>query len=775
MAEQKKTKRGDRENYQLKFVGLKTGDERPDVLLQAVDQKNRVLHSAQVDAEGNFALPAEVLKKSYQVIIGPPAENGDVASQGALQYRSSEFAASIHDGVFAVAEGAWAKLYFDWVCVSGRVEVCRRKPWWFDSIMVAAASPVTELALSRKVSQFSRTAVTVGELLRLPLRCYPVCLGTVEVYRRTCCCYPLVIEGWQTEVVIKALQGIVARLPKTKPPRFGPPPPPPPVDPLNTPIFEGGALNEMALNAVYDLDSLRSLPREQAAAYISQRPYLMRSLCHCGQSALVHTGNINPDGTFNICWREFRRLYRIDCYDQYAYVVKQTIGDVTTTIYDGRAAGIWFAGGDDAVLSSYNSNAFSCGETGTAPGDAVVFLDLIGDTESHELITPDATAWDRVNTPNADSGLLYPAEGPFSSYKRNMGGSLELTFQFSLSMRDPNVGAMYYRVSVCRADSTGKPIDTPSPPAPSGPQTRFYYGDGLAWNKVVGLNVVPESLGPNTVGGEANLYKIPWSDEPWTGNVRYHAVISTLRPEFNLPYSADPLTDLNYQNSPSELHLITLEIFNSAGERLRPLGTSATGQPGTEVAKPFKFLRWFQASGSPGDDLKPVNYGALTHMFLWDNRPPIADITRLVENGVASSEECQFLVGNNSSTFGIEYRSYLPDQRCLYDQEIGWLRGLNATAANGGIGTLGTPNPPVNVGQPSAGPDDSGTETFQTMLTRLDDVNHPPNPPTVLPKCSFAVTLTTWAKTTDGGYLPWYPYAQETAAFALEISPAPMA
>lgn len=750
-----------RDQYRLKFVGLKAGDERPAAVVQALDENNKILHSADVDAEGAFTLPDNIVKKSHRIVIGaPPQEKGAIAE--GLRYRSADFTASIRDNTLALAEAAWGTFLCPLVCVSGRVKVCRRRRWWFDSIFVAAASPLSELELATKAMTSARASInlsrssavmkaspTLSDLILWPYRCYTVCLGTVEVYRRTCCCYPIVIDDWRIEGLIRDLEILVAKLPKFPPPRAGfpPPPQPPPIDPYKTPIFKGGALNEMALNAAHDLVALRTLPRDQALSYVSQRHYLVKYLCTCGRPVKVGSGNINPDGTFNICFRDCRRILSHNCHDEYAYVVKQTIGGVTTTIYDGVAAGIWFNRSDDAVLSSFNADAFSCDETGAAVGDAIVYLDLIGDTESYELITPDATGWDRVAAPAVNSGLLFPGTGPNLSHERNLGGAIELSLFFSLAMRDPAIGAMYYRVSVSRADNSGNP---------TGP--RYYFGDGLAWNKVVGLNVVPESLGPTAVGAESNLYRIPWPDEPWTGSIRYHARINTLKLEFNVPDAAD-LT------SPSERHLITLEVFNAAGQRLRPLGAPPTGLPGAEVAKPFKYHRWFQASGSPGDDLSPVPFGALTHLFLWDNRPPVADITRLIKDGVPSSEECQFIEGGNNATFGIEYRSYLPDPRCLYDQSIDWVRGLNGSSLNGGAGSLGTPTPPANVGQPLAAPGASGTNTFELMLTRLD----PPNPPAVLAKCSFAVTLVTWSKTTDGEDMD-YPWRSETAAFALQIT-----
>lgn len=169
--------------------------------------------------------------------------------------------------------------------------------------------------------------------------------------------------------------------------------------------------------------------------------------------------------------------------------------------------------------------------------------------------------------------------------------------------------------------------------------------------------------------------------------------------------------------------------------------------------------------GSVGDDTKAVPYAALTHLFCWDNRRPEADITRLIENGVASDAECQFMVGTNASTFALEYRAFVPDERFQHRHYIRWTRGLNGSPANGGVGSLPTPLSPANVGKPPALPGSGGSNTFEQMLTRIDpgtgDVS-------VLNRCSFAVTLTTRSKTTDGEDFD-YPWDQETAAFALEI------
>ena len=750
---------GDR--YRLELAGFRPGDERPAIVVQALDRANAVTHSQEVGDDGSFTIPADILRKAHRVVIGAVGERGEML-EGASRFRATEFAGLAREGTVAIAEGIWSGWFFHWHCVSGSVRLCRRRPWWYEALIEAALTPARtakrvasggpgEVAIeSQALSTLPKVrgvTPSVNDLIAWPYRCHMVCLGTVEVFRRTCCCWPLVIDDIRIDDLIRDLEILVERFPKF--------PPPPPPDPLETPFFRGGALNELVLNAPSDLRVLRSAPRDQAAQYINSRAYLIKRLCSCSTPAKVATGSINPDGTFNICWRGPRDLLRLNCHVEYAYVVKQTIGGSTTTIYDGLAAGAWFSAGEDALLTSYNTRAFTCDETGSGEGDAFVMLDLIGDTESHELTTPASTGWDRVAAPSNTSGLLFPNPGAFG-HLRNLGGGLELTLRFSDSMKDPAVGAHYYRVSISRADANGNPV---------GP--RYYYGQGLdnandslTWMKVVGLDVVPDNLGPQPpIGpnGEKYLYRIPYNDEAWIGQVRYHALLNTLFSAINVPAEGDLTTAASN-------HLITVEVFNAGGERLRPLGTPASGQPGTEVAKAFKFHRWFQPGGSIGDDTSEVPFAALTHLFTWDNRKPEADITRLVRNGVPSDAECQFLVGTNNSTFGIEYRAYVPDERFQFGHGISWIRGLNGSAANGGVGSLPTPLSPSNVGVPNNAPVNSGTNTFQQMLTRIN----PDLSTTVLERCSFAVTLTTFAKTTNGESFS-YPYDSETAAFALEI------
>ncbi|HEY6506462.1 MAG TPA: hypothetical protein VIY56_00530, partial [Vicinamibacterales bacterium] len=409
MAESTRGKSGARDAYTLELVGLQQGAERPATVVQALGAKGDVLLTAKVGAEGNFAIPPEVLKKARFVVIGAPRGEA-VAAEGALRYRVGDFEAAAASGTLALGEGVWSRFRYSWHCVSGSVRVCRRRPAWFDALTWAAIEPTRAVAsfrsASAKVSAGSAVAQlspSIADVLAWPVRCAPVCLGTVEVFRRTCCCFPLVIDDWRIIDLIRDLDIVVGGLPK---PKFPIPPPPP--DPFMTPLFKGGGLNEMALNAAADLKALRSLPSDQAVQYVNSRLYLLRHICTCSRPERVASGAILGDGTFNVCWLEAPRLQQHNCHDEFAYVVKQTIGGATTTIYDGVAAGAWYHAGDHPQLTTYRPEAFSCGETGTGDGTAFVYLDQVAGINAYELNTPASTSWNSVGPPDATSGLMFP-------------------------------------------------------------------------------------------------------------------------------------------------------------------------------------------------------------------------------------------------------------------------------------------------------------------------------------------------------------------------------
>src|SRR5262249_44212276 len=154
------------------------------------------------------------------------------------------------------------------------------------------------------------------------LRCETVCTGTVEVYRRTCCCHrEWLVEDPRLPKVIRELEGIVRAL-DASPVHLRPPLPDPPPDlslrreVAKLPFLRARALDEKTLNARQDLLAIRGLSSVDAAAYIRARPYLWS--CSCGRSRKVAEGPIHPGGTFRICWYELPRHKNANCYDQYA-------------------------------------------------------------------------------------------------------------------------------------------------------------------------------------------------------------------------------------------------------------------------------------------------------------------------------------------------------------------------------------------------------------------------------------------------------------------------
>ena len=191
----------ERNGYKLELVGL-AADERPTMAVQVLDAANTVLHAQPIQADGSFAIPPAVLKRASRVTIGAADDKGGVQANASISYRAGEFAAQLKDGTLALAEGTWSRFRFQWVCVSGKVQACWRRPWWYDSIITAAtvvkgaartqARGLSAVSRAQQATLQERNSPSLSDLIAWPVRCAPVCLGSVDVYRRTCCCWPIV-------------------------------------------------------------------------------------------------------------------------------------------------------------------------------------------------------------------------------------------------------------------------------------------------------------------------------------------------------------------------------------------------------------------------------------------------------------------------------------------------------------------------------------------------------------------------------------------------------
>jgi hypothetical protein len=707
----------------LRLMGLEPGEEAPEVAVYALDRASNPIYIAKADAEGGFDLPDDVLGKAHMVAFGPVAERfEDLSSESLVMYRSEHLAQVFKDrGLVEIGKAGWYHWFTVTQCVNGSVSHCYPYFWFLHSLVLESATQLLFESPGKEVLSRSIDPGVAGDLRiatplkeRLFYRCDTVCDGLVEVYRRTCCCPPIVIEDPRIDDIIRWLEEQIADRPVIK----WPPPPPPNGDPPPWSEFflKSGTIDQGALNAPRDLMMLRTLSSQDRVAYLQARPYLW---CSCGAPTMVAQGSIRPDGTFDICWEEPIRFFLLNCYDQYAYKVKQSINGSTVTIYDGVAANAWFAPGDSADLVSYHSQAFSCRNNDFPGTGAFCLLQDIGDTGSFNLKTPDATGWDRVAAPTYNGGLVFPAPSPGAALGQmldvNWGGSLQLRYHFSEPMK--GIGATYYRISFVASDTSGNP---------TGP--RHYLTDPLSWKKYVivypDILVDSQVLGPVTVGGESNLFTIPYdADADWQSG-QYHGVLGST-------------------GFPEGRYLLTVELFDGAGQKLKPNGAPA-GDPGTAAA--FTFRRWYQEIGPTAD----VPFGALTHMLWWDNRAASATIVDLRMDGLASSQQCQFLEGTGSSQFSSGYRAYHMEAMFQLYHSMWWKRGLG-----GPTGYLTSPPyNPNNVGKPPAMPGVSATETFANMLGSE-------------PKCSFALNLYVWVKTFDGEIRLSGLDASDQAAFAL--------
>jgi len=704
----------------LLLVGREANEPSPTLSVYALDAELHPIAAAPVDERGEFSLPEDAVRRAALIGIGARQETRQALKRSELVlYRPEQYRALLKDdNIIELVRERWSVLFPTFRrCVSGHVRRCSWLPW------LVEARDIASVTLSASAARSALLASTAAVSLFPRFRCGVVCEGLVEVYQRVCCWWPLVILDPRIPEIIDILDKLQ---PIERIPRFPPTPPdPPPFDRL--PLFKGGALDEAVLNAPRDLAALRSLGHADQVAYIEARPYL-RHLLRCGTPSKVGHGFIQPDGSFQVCWRAFPLLLRAHCHIEVAYVVKQVIGGQTITIYDGLAANQWHHLGDTPTLTSYDPRAVGCRD-GDVPGvdGAVIYLDAIGSTDAFNLKTPTEAGWDRVSAPAYNDGLGFPAATAAAAkgalLNRNWGGTLNLRWWFTEPCRA--AGARYYRASVIAADPAGNPQ--------AGATRVFLAPPNGAWQKLVvtsgGLDLVSVPLGVPPVGGEANLYTIPYegdlpANEEWR-DAQFHAQLPT-------------------GSHPEGRYLLTLEVFNAAGQRLRPAGA---GGSGTDA--PFKYMRWV-APGTP-DVFANVPFAGLTAMLWWDNRAGTGDIVGLRKNGLQTSGECQFLSGDPDSTLSVDFIAHHPVEMFQLSHGITWYRGINGTS-----GSIPVAHPFDNEGAPPATLATSDPVTFTALL----------GPHT---KCSFAIHLNMALKTFDGSSSLYPNAVREVAAFALSV------
>ena len=680
-----------------------------------LDAAGEVADKQTVVMDGELELDPEMLRKTDRIAILPEgteltAETREVA----LQVSPDQLLGMIgNDERIVLSPDRLTPLIPFIRCLDGSVRKC----WWwpfFHSAFNQRISQVRELArpqlpLGDRLQQ-SATRFSPFDTLILPpiQRCRPVCIGRIEVFRRRCCRRVILVPNDIFEICerLKRIPEFVPNLPPIPPvPPIIPELPEPGPDPFpfeEADIFTGGTVDEVRVNAAADLAFLQSAPFEEQREFVLARPHLLRWLEDCSDPVQVAEGQVGPDGEFSICFREFPILLPVGCHLEYAFRIYQPTedGEGEFVIYDGVAANAWFESGDPIELTTYNPAAIDCDDPDPRLLGEDVFLDLIGQTDAWHL--------DRIAQNGPESTLpLSPTTGLAGnvgdidlprnlSESSNWGGNLQIRYLFPDPLR--TAGAHFYRMAISRISNTGTPIAT----------SRRYLSEPITWSY---YNRPTNSIEQETLNDPSNptFYRIPYSDpnRVWRG-VQIHNLIRT----------ASIATHGKF--------LLTLELYDSARNRLVPTGSG--GQVAGDVQAGFTYA-WVERPGT--GPLPKVPFAALSHVIWWDNRRATAEIVATTLNGMANTDECQFLEAPGGTAFGAQIRAFHPVEMFLQSWDLDWQRGLNG--GNGHIDE-GT----GNVGDGMTPHTTMGTVAVADMLGPVHE------------RCAFSLELDVITKTWNG-------------------------
>jgi hypothetical protein len=709
----------------ISFVGAQMHEQTPDIALYALDARGHATKIATVK-EGTLDVAVETGKLGSVIALGPNVADPKTLNPKAFvtlkvadqlqQWRKNP--------VLEIPAQWWRPWLGFRICLTGNVSKC------FPFVLEKAP-------LLRSIAMGTATVFPPFEF------CLPICNGVVEVWESTCCCFPFLLLD--VPPLIRKLKTFLAENPV-----MFPPPPRPGVNApvsraLTTRVDRALAAGKTDLRFLPNtelhlhLQALESSSPEEAVKYFQAHPSLWPIWCACSSAKLGET-SLNPDGSFQFCFNQFLFPW-LFCSHSYFYKVKQLQGGSWVYIYNGSAANQYFNADETANLNTFLGA--SCGTVQPPPGTNFVDLQQIGSTLSYNLHSNYAGVDGSNNdlTQNGPFSVVapIPAGGGLVG-SNNAPWCKTLSFMLYFDPGMETLGAVYYRFSVAPSDLNGNPV---------GPMQIIQ--NPIAWSKyvpvVVGgiteIEIEPVTLGPvPAVNGVNGLFRIPYNaDADWlSGQAHQYFDTRTLNP-------AAP----GIPGPGNGRFLLAVEIFDVNGKRIVPAGVT----PGAgDVAAGFQFLRLMSASG-PGSTAN-VNQAALTHLFWADNRPVVSEIDSFTLNGITSSEQCQFLSGDGTAAFQVNYRAYhavlsddglppplipvpnpLPPTTFMSNFTLTWERGLNGPTGTFDFGG-DTDRPSTDAfGPPQPSPAANG------LLSQLLPTGGPQS-------CSFAIVLNVYSKHTDG-------------------------
>ncbi|HSQ14646.1 MAG TPA: hypothetical protein VLM90_16590, partial [Candidatus Deferrimicrobium sp.] len=279
----------------------------PGIVVHALDADGKVLESAPLRDEGTLQISAR-MTRAAKLLIGPADAKPDTRRTFYV-LGAEELKRAIAVGEIAIAGKIWQPWFPIRRCVSGAVRRCFPYLDVIDGLLVdhrlAALPSVRKVTGSRAI-------------VRWPWhRCSPLCFGTVEVYRRICCCEPPVIFDPPFDW---------GDLPIEVNPDFPPIPPEDPIGPIgprpepNPAPFElqnlivtGGAVDQRKVQLLRAKAQLPKLSGSLRQDFIVRHPFLW---CHCGVTQKVAQGFIQDGGNFSVCWSEPPRILLPHCHEE---------------------------------------------------------------------------------------------------------------------------------------------------------------------------------------------------------------------------------------------------------------------------------------------------------------------------------------------------------------------------------------------------------------------------------------------------------------------------
>jgi hypothetical protein len=412
----------------------------------------------------------------------------------------------------------------------------------------------------------------------------------------------------------------------------------------------------------------------------------------------IGTAKLQPDGSFSkiiwisICDKDVPDLW---------FVVRQEINGLERVIYERHPVPCFtywnHPSGDPVHLVVTDPDAITCFAPPPTDKPGLYIMPLgIGDDGWYDVLQAHIKPGDPFNSNRG----LFNGTDPY-------GTELDIQMQFHDGLR--GIGVMYYRWSY-RREGTVNWVQINKPVV----HRHLTIIGGHPFIK-------SKSLGPDSVGGEGNLFEVPDPTLDWVVINRYDRRFAA--------WETDNLSDGKYE--------LRLEMFDNTG---------------TKLNDPVAYgIKYFLPLSGPIGNVWPVEDnphiepdGSIIMHIHVDNRDTVAKINSVGLGGGTFIGECQFLeYSNPGDQVEVNYFAYHPND-FLARYHLTVKRGKSGTNVAFHNSTIPAPAP---VGD---------TQLF--MVSSLLGSNH---------RCAFAIELHTYPRTRNG-YTRIRAYeAHATAAFAM--------